>query len=190
MIHPHAIEPRRSMGPGTTHVEIYLPQQVLVVFTDDEVVLVAHISSGELDEDGQPQSWCETATYDTDASGNPIDPPEERSWCSTSKTPGGMFEVTRTFEGRRFGPLGGMFDPVYFNYGIAVHGAVNVPTHRSSHGAVRVNLDVAERFLELVSKGDRVYVWGEDGREPELYTRAESLPAFNVPAETATTAAA
>jgi hypothetical protein len=191
MIQPHLIEPRRPTGVGTTHVEIYLPMQVLVVFADDEPALIAHISSGELDANGEPIQYCETGTYDTDVDGVQLDHPVEQSVCAFSKTPGGVFEVTRKYEGRRVGPLGGMYDPVYFNYGLAVHGAENVPTHRASHGAVRVNNTVAEHFFQLVDKGDAVYVWGEDGKEPELYTRAESLPSFNQPPDaTATTAAA
>jgi hypothetical protein len=50
-----------------------------------------------------------------------------------------------------------------------------------SHGAVRVNDTVAAELLSLVGVGDVVYVWGEDGRQPEQYTRVESLPSFNRP---------
>jgi peptidoglycan hydrolase-like protein with peptidoglycan-binding domain len=179
MSEPISIVPRRPQGDGSTHVEIYLPQQVLVVFTGDVPTLVAHISSGQLDDAGEPREFCETATYDADELGNPLDPPVEKTICADSKTPGGVFRVTRTDEGRRVGPLGGMFKPVYFNYGIAVHGAQNVPMSRASHGTVRVNLVVADLFFTLVQQRDVVFVWGEDGREPELYTREESLPSFN-----------
>ena len=34
------------------HTEIYLPQQVLVVFDGDTPVFISHISSGELEEPG------------------------------------------------------------------------------------------------------------------------------------------
>ena len=178
---PFKMTAHRPQGDGSTHVEIYLPQQVLTVFTDDEPVLVTHISSGALDETGQPQAYCETATYDTDENGAPLDPPIEQAICSDSKTPGGVFRVTRTYEGKRFTPLGGMYKPVFFNYGIAVHGAENVPTERVSHGAVRISIAAADAFFDLVDLRDDVFVWGEDGRDPELYTRAESLPSFNRP---------
>jgi hypothetical protein len=80
-----------------------------------------------------------------------------------------------------------MYNPVYFNYGIAVHGAKNVPKEPASHGCVRINMDIAEYFPDLVKVGDAVYVWGHDGKEPEGYTRNESLPSFNQPDPNATT---
>jgi hypothetical protein len=62
-----------------------------------------------------------------------------------------------------------------------VHGA-DAPAP-VSHGAVRIPQWVAEYFPTLVNSDDRdgdyVYVWGMDGKEPEEYTRDESLPIFN-----------
>jgi hypothetical protein len=176
---PVTIQPRRPLGAGRTHVEIYLPLQVLAVFTDDKPTLIAHISSGQLDEAGNPKEFCETATYDTDENGIPLDPPVEKAICADAKTPGGVFKFTRRYEGKRVSPLGGMLNPVYFNYGIAIHGAQNVPTEPASHGCVRVNNEIAEFFPGLVKNRDLVYVWGHDGKEPEYYSKAESLPSFN-----------
>jgi hypothetical protein len=184
---PVVIQPRRPLGAGTTHVEVYLPLQVLVVFTDDKPELIAHVSSGQLDEFGNPVTFCEEATYDTDEYGRTLDPPVKKSICAEAKTPGGVFKFTRRYEGKRMSPLGGMLNPVYFNYGLAIHGAEGVPTHPASHGCIRVNNDIAEYFPSLVKKGDRVYVWGLDGKEPENYSRAESLPSFNRPDPDATT---
>ncbi len=184
---PIVIQPRRPMGAGRRHVEIYLPLQVMVVFSDDKPTLVAHIASGELDASGQPQYWCEKTTYDTDADGSPLPEPVVKQECAYSKTPGGIFRFRRKVEGNRVGPLGGMYNPVYFNYGIAVHGAKNVPKEPASHGCIRINMDIAEYFPDLVKVGDAVYVWGHDGKEPEGYTRNESLPSFNQPDPTATT---
>ncbi|MEZ5248353.1 MAG: L,D-transpeptidase family protein [Ilumatobacteraceae bacterium] len=185
---PISISPRRPQGAGSTHVEVYLPQQVLAVFTDDAPVFVAHISTGELLPDGvTPATFCETVTIDVDANGNPLSEPEEKAICAESKTPGGLFRFTRRYEGKRVGPLGGMLNPVYFNYGIAVHGAENVPTHPASHGCVRIHNSLSHVFPGLVAKGDRILVWGHDGKEPEYYTRNESLPSFNRPDPNATT---
>ena len=70
---PITIAPRRPQGGGSTHVEVYLPVQVLIVFTDDRPVFIAHISSGELLPDGvTPATFCETVTIDTDANGEPL----------------------------------------------------------------------------------------------------------------------
>ena len=185
MSEPVTIEPRRPGGVGT-HVEVYLPSQVLVVFVDDRPALIAHISSGELDDLGRPAQWCETVTFDTDDAGQPLPQPITRSDCLASKTPGGVFKVTRVFDGKELTELGGMYNPVFFNYGIAIHGADNVPNEPASHGAIRINRNVADALLRLVHIGDTVYVWGHDGKDPEIYTRQESLPSFASPDPTTT----
>jgi hypothetical protein len=173
------IGPRRVNGAGSRHMEIYLPEQVAIVFHADKPVLIAHISSGELTADGKPDEFCEKVTYDTDKNGKPLEEPIEEYICALSKTPGGVFEFERKYEGLRRGPLGGMQNPVYFNYGIAVHGADNVPLEPVSHGCVRLNQTIAKTFQQLVEVGDRVYVWGHDGKEPEQYGEDERLPSFN-----------
>jgi hypothetical protein len=184
---PIVIQPRRPNAWTDTHVEIYLPEQVLAVYTDDRPTLIAHISSGELNPDGSPATFCETAVLDTDANGNPLPEPEEKAICAESKTPGGVFTITRRYEGKRVGPLGGMLNPLYFNYGIAMHGANNVPLAPASHGCVRVSNRLGEILPTLVDNGDVVYVWGHNGKEPEGNTKAESLPSFNRPDPSVTT---
>ncbi len=177
--------PRRP-GAGT-HVEVYLPQQVMAVFRDDVPIFISHISSGELNADGQPATFCETATYDTDENGNPYPELVTKQVCAEAKSPGGVFRFNRSYDGNRVSPLGGMKNPWYFNYGIAIHGAQNVPTRPASHGCIRISNSLADVFPELVERGDRVYVWGHDGKEPEQYTENESLPSFNRPDPNATT---
>ena len=175
------ISPRRTVanGSGVTHMEIYLPEQVAAVFTNDIAVLIAHISTGVEKADRTPETWCETITIDTDENGVALEAPVEKAVCAEAKTPGGVFKFYRRYDGKRIGPLGGMMNPVYFNYGIAVHGADNVPLEPASHGCVRLNQTIAKFFPSLVAKGDLVYVWGEDGRNPEQYSKADSLPSFN-----------
>jgi hypothetical protein len=177
--------PRRP-GGGTT-VEVYLPLQVMAVFQDDKPVFIAHISSGELRPDGQPATFCETATYDTDEYGMPYPEPVTKQVCAEAKSPGGVFSFNRSYDGQRISPLGGMKNPWYFNYGIAIHGAINVPTRPASHGCIRISNTLADVFPDLVKRGDRVFVWGHDGKEPEQYTERESLPSFNRPDPDATT---
>ena len=177
--------PRRP--DAGTHVEVYLPLQVMAVFRDNEPIFIAHISSGELDADGRPATFCETATYDTDENGNPYPELVTKQVCAESKSPGGVFRFTRSYDGNRVSPLGGMKNPWYFNYGIAIHGAQNVPTRPASHGCIRISNSLADVFPDLVERGDRVYVWGHDGKEPEQYTERESLPSFNRPDPNATT---
>ena len=181
------IPPRRSTAPASTHVEIYVPEQVLIVFADNVPKLISHISTGVQNPDGTPQKWCDTLTYDTGPNGEPLTEPVTKQECADAKTPGGVFHFTRRYEGKRTGPLGGMTNPVYFNFGIAVHGADNVPLEPASHGCVRLNQTIAKIFPSMVKKGDLVYVWGQDGKEPEQYTRRESLPSFNYADPDATT---
>lgn len=183
---PITITPRRSHGSGI-HVEVYLPIQVMVVFENDRPALITHISSGELDEQGNPAKWCEEVTYDTDNQGQPLAEPVTRDECALSKTPGGVFRVYRRVEGNRLGPLGGMYNPLYINFGIAIHGAKNVPRTPASHGCIRINMDIAEYFPDLVPNRTVVYVWGHNGKEPEGNTRSDSLPSFNAPNPDATT---
>ena len=173
------IKPRRP-GAGT-HMEIYLPEQVAAVFTDDKPTLVMHISSGTGEE------WCETVTLDTDAEGNILEVPEEKAVCGVSKTPGGVFRFRRQVIGDRVGALGRMFNPVYFNYGIAVHGAKKVPLEPASHGCIRIHQTISDTFQSYINLRDYVYVWGEDGKEPENYSKKEMTPVFNYPDPDATT---
>ena len=181
-----AVVPRR---PNTgKHVEIYLPLQVLALFdANNQPIFVTHISTGGLNPDGTDATFCEDATYTTDIRGNPLAEPETKAICAESKTPPGVFRLKRYEDGQHVSPLGGMKNPWYFNYGIAIHGAQNVPDHPASHGCVRMSNGLADVFPTLVEKGNAVYVWGYDGREPEGYTEKESTPSFNRPDPDATT---
>ena len=77
-----------------------------------------------------------------------------------------------------------MWNPVYFNYGIAVHGAGNVPQYPASHGCVRIPMHVGNYFPSLVAKGDQIFVF--DGvKEPEEY--GAQVPPFNTPDPSYTT---
>ncbi len=183
---PVRIVPRRSTNAQANHTEIYLPEQVLAVFHRDQPVVISHVSSGELDANGEPAEWCELVTVDTDERGNPLDEPIERDICGRSKTPAGVFDYYRRVEGIRNGALGSMWNPVYFNYGIAVHGAIDVPIAPASHGCVRIPMHISDYFQDLVTNGDRVLVW--DGqRQPEEVSERDMLPVFDYANPDATT---
>jgi hypothetical protein len=183
---PVTIQPRRSTNGQANATEIYLPEQVLAVFHNDQLILISHMASGKLDGNGDPAEWCELVTVDTDETGTPLDEPIERDICGRSKTPGGVFEFTRRVEGIRNGALGSMWNPVYFNFGIAVHGAINVPAAPTSHGCVRLPMHIADYFQDLVSNGDRVLVWNGE-KPPEQVTEDEMLPVFDYANPDATT---
>ena len=170
---PIKIQPRRPSSGLSDHTEIYLPEQVLVSFEKDVPVFIAHISSGSGEE------WCEEVTISPGERGNEKGTEDlKRGECGISKTPGGVFKFDRKVEGRRQSALGGMLNPVYFNYGIAVHGAYEVPLHPASHGCIRIANAISEQFFDLVSLGDPVLVW--DGKkEPEQQSSKDMLPVFN-----------
>jgi peptidoglycan hydrolase-like protein with peptidoglycan-binding domain len=161
------ITPRRQ-ADTPRHAEVYLPEQVLVTFLGGQPTLVSHMSSG----DGKP--WCEEVVIDPGEEGN--DSPEQIAAglplkvgiCGESVTPPGIFTFNRRSSGTRETKLGTLYNPVYFNQGIAVHGAILVPLEPSSHGCIRIPMSVAQIFPALVQFRDRIYVF--DGiKEPEQY---------------------
>lgn len=156
-----AIIPRRQPG-SPTHLEIYLPEQVMAVFKGTEVLLVTHISSGT------GQVWCEEVTIDPGEEGNTTREPIKTGICGEAVTPGGIYYFYNRKYGLRESKLGTMWNPVYFNFGIAVHGAMQVPKEPASHGCIRIPIFISEYFPAMVRYNDRVYVW--DGKkEPEEY---------------------
>ena len=167
---PFVIQPRRP-NATTNHTEVYLPEQVLAVFHDDVPVMITHMSSGTNEE------WCEEVTISPGEYGNRDgEEPIVRGECGRSNTPGGVFEFYRQVEGIRDSALGSMWNPVYFNYGIAIHGALNVPLQPASHGCIRIPLGISEGLQDLLSMGDQVFVW--DGiKEPE--ENGSPPPTFN-----------
>jgi hypothetical protein len=170
---PMRVEPRRSQVSSANHVEIYLPEQVVAVFHSGRAVYVAHASSGT------GEDWCKEVTISPGEYGNERGTePLRVGRCGRSTTPGGVFTIHRKVEGHRQSSLGGLLNPVYFNYGIAVHGGFEVPLEPASHGCVRVANAISGQFFALTDFGDKVYVW--DGiKEPEQY--GEQLPYFDRP---------
>ena len=166
MQRPIRVEPYRwhSKGEATeNHVEIYLPSQVAVFFVDDKAEMIVHISSGDGKE------WKEVVKIDPGEFGNENGTEVlERREIGVSLTPGGVFRIERMVDGLRNSALGGMWDPAYFNYGIAMHGALTIPLYPASHGCIRMSQTAGRTFHQYIEKGDQVFVW--DGiKEPEHY---------------------
>ena len=167
---PFVIQPRRPNATAN-HTEVYLPEQVLAIFHDDQPVMISHMSSGSNEE------WCEEVTISPGEYGNREGTePLIRGECGISNTPGGVFTVYREVEGIRQSALGGMWNPVYFNYGIAIHGALNVPLQGASHGCIRIPLNISETMQDLMGNGDQVFVWDGE-KEPE--ENGSPPPTFN-----------
>ena len=155
------ITPRRQPG-SPNHVEVYLPEQVMAVFKGQQLLLVTHISTGT------GQKWCEEVTIDPGEEGNKGALPIKMGICGEAITPGGIYYFYNRKLGLRESKLGTMWNPVYFNFGVAIHGAMMVPKEPASHGCVRIPIFVSNYFPALVQYNDRVYVF--DGvKEPEEY---------------------
>jgi len=80
------VAPRRS--PGGNHMEVYLPEQVSVLFSDGEARVISHVSSGE------GITWCDEVEIDLDDGTT-----EPKGICGRSVTPGGLYQFERKVEG-------------------------------------------------------------------------------------------
>lgn len=118
-------------------IEIDLDRQVLVLWDHHLIRLITTTSTGDGDYFCGGDDGCQYAV-----------------------TPPGKFAVQREVRGWKKGKLGTLYNPVYFNGGIAVHGYSSVPTAPASHGCSRIPMHIAEYFQGLVDVGDVVYVFG------------------------------
>lgn len=121
-------------------VDIDLRRQYLVVYKDGRPVLISHISSGS------GEYYCAK------------DFGSNVPRCRYAGTSTGDFVTGRRASGWEKSPLGQLYNPVYFNGGIAVHGALDVPTYPASHGCVRIPMHAAEIFPTLVGSNVPVHV--------------------------------
>ncbi len=118
-------------------IEIDLDRQVLILWDHHLIRLITTTSTGDGDYFCGGDDGCQYAV-----------------------TPPGRFAVQREVSGWKKGKLGTLYNPVYFNGGIAVHGYSSVPTQPASHGCSRIPMHIAEYFQALVVTGDPVYVLG------------------------------
>ena len=124
----------RVPGAGL-HAEVDLDRQLVTLWRDGQLELVTHTSSGS------GETFC------TPAGG-----------CRRAVTPRGSYQVSRRIDGWRTSELGQLYNPLYFNGGIAFHGAHSVPTYPASHGCVRLPMHIAEYLPDLVPNGTPVHV--------------------------------
>ncbi len=134
---PAPVMLRPELGP--THVEVDLSRQVMLVWRDNVLDLVTHVSTGS------EVAYCERT--------------REGRRCGSAVTPTGVYAFGRRVSGWRDAPLGRLYNPVYFNGGIAVHGAGSVPNRPASHGCVRIPMHIAEYFPSLVGDGEPIEVF-------------------------------
>ena len=123
-------------GGGATRVEVDLKRQVLFLYKDGALLRILPVSTGS------GKKYC-------------VD-----GQCAVAVTPGGSFRVGRKILGIRVSRLGQLYNPLYFNGGIAIHGAPSVPGYPASHGCVRIPMSASRWFYDTVSSGTPVYVLG------------------------------
>lgn len=137
-------------GGGANRVEIDLKRQVLFLYKGGALYRTLDTSTGS------GKRYCVDGA------------------CATAVTPGGSFRVTRRINGWRTSRLGRLYNPLYFNGGIAIHGSPSVPAYPASHGCVRITMVAAGWFPGQVPNGTPVYVIGG----------ARAAVPFNEPAPT------
>jgi len=127
LVHPRTYTARYPNAAGT-RVEVNLGMGVLAFYSNRVLQLVAHVSSG--------------GHYYYCAGG---------SCRNYAFTPTGEFRALYLVSGWDQGPLGPMYNPVFFNYsGYAIHGEYNseVPVNNVSHGCIRIPFDIASWFYK------------------------------------------
>ncbi len=149
-------------------VEINLDIQVLTVYRHWQPILVTTTSTGSGDY------FC---------GGN--------DGCQYAITPTGHFHFQYLHDGWDTGKLGRMWNPYYFDGGIAVHGLPSVPSYPASHGCARIPMDIANYFPTLVTTGESVYVIGTAMKPGNQYvgpvtTTTTSTTSTTLPATTTT----
>lgn len=127
-----------------TRVEVNLTTQVMVLYRGGDPVLISHISSGS----GIP--YTEWVTWNG----------RRQKFSGSARTPTGDYKTTWRVKGWHRSYLGELYNPIFFNGGIALHGALSVPLHPASHGCVRLPMNVAEILPRMLGTGVPVHVRG------------------------------
>jgi peptidoglycan hydrolase-like protein with peptidoglycan-binding domain len=122
---------------GKTRVEVDLPRQILQLYKDGALYKVVDVSTGS------GKKYC-----------------VKGDGCAMAVTPGGSYKIFFRRNGWRTSKLGKLYNPLYFNGGIAIHGEPAVPAYPASHGCVRIPMYVSMWFPSVVPNGTPVYVIG------------------------------
>ncbi len=126
LAHPRAprVLDRRA---GANRIEVNLHTEVLVLYHNNHIELISHVSSGG------GYYYCTVGG------------------CAFAITPTGNFSTVVFMPGWVTVPLGEMYNPVFFiGTAFAIHGDTDVPLEPVSHGCVRIPMDIAAFFHNLV----------------------------------------
>jgi peptidoglycan hydrolase-like protein with peptidoglycan-binding domain len=146
-------------------VEVDLDRQVITVFTNWQPILITTTSTGS------GEHFCGGA-----------------DGCQYAITPTGHYHFYELDRGWKQGKLGKMWNPYFFNGGIAIHGLQSVPAYPASHGCARIPMDIANYFYTLVTRGESVYVVGTPMKAGNGYVGpVRTAPRRSTPTTKATT---
>ena len=135
LAHPRAPRVLVPRG-GANRVEVSLSREVLVLYHNNQVELISHVSTGG------HYYYC------------------SNGGCGYAVTPTGNYRTVVFMPGWVEVPLGEMYNPVFFiGTAFAIHGDTDVPLAPVSHGCVRIPMDIAAFFHKLVTvPGEPVYI--------------------------------
>lgn len=108
---------------GALHVEIDKARQLLLVVNGGKVTYALNTSTGS---NRRFKAWGR--------------------WYN-GQTPSGSFTCYRYVPGWYTNALGGLYRPVFFNGGIAVHGSTSIPPTNVSHGCCRLSTAAQDMLL-------------------------------------------
>ena len=140
LVNPKTYKSPSYAGKRATRVEVSQALEVLVLFQNNRIMLISHVSSGG------------GYFYNCGSGG-----------CAQAVTPNGTYNTTVYMPGWVKVPLGEMYNPVFFISTVfAIHGDTYVPQGPASHGCVRIPMDVAAFFHKMVkTPGTQVHVYGK-----------------------------
>jgi peptidoglycan hydrolase-like protein with peptidoglycan-binding domain len=126
-------------GAGANRIEVNLAREVLVLYRNNQIQLISHVSSGG------GYYFC-----------------SHGGGCGYAVTPTGNFKTIVFMSGWIQVPLGEMYNPTFFiRTAYAIHGDTDVPLAPVSHGCVRIPMDIAAFFHKLVRiPGEPVIIRG------------------------------
>jgi hypothetical protein len=136
LAHPKAPKPLVRHG-GANRIEVSLSRETLVLWRNNKVQLISHVSTGG------HYSYCSPG-----------------GGCGVAITPTGNYHMIVFMRGWVKVPLGEMYNPSFFiGTAFAIHGDTDVPLAPVSHGCVRIPMDIAAFFHTLIKiPGEPVYI--------------------------------
>jgi lipoprotein-anchoring transpeptidase ErfK/SrfK len=136
LVSPRTYQAHYPRG-GTLRVEISLTTRVLVLYQNNKIALISHVSTGGGYLYRSGNGWARAIT------------------------PTGHFRTTVYMPGWITVPLGRMYNSVFFiGTKYAMHGETYVPVNPVSHGCVRMPMDIAAFFHTMLkTPGTSVYIY-------------------------------